>query len=535
MTKKWWKEAVVYQIYPRSFNDSNGDGIGDITGIIQKLPYLERLGINTIWISPLYKSPNIDYGYDVEDYYQINPEYGSTTDFEKLVQECNKRQIKIIMDLVLNHTSSEHRWFKAAKSSVDNPYHNFYIWRKPEEIKKQLSNKITCNQWQFVPELGQYYFHLFDYRQPDLNWKNYEVRQALYKMMKFWLKKGVAGFRLDVIDLIGKDPDHQITVNGPNLHLYLKEMHQQVFAGKDLLTVGETWSAGISEAKKYTYEKSHELSMVFQFQPILLSQKRGKDKWYPSRINPQLLKKTLLAWQTKLDYDQGWNSLFWSNHDLPRMASLLHVNDAHRIIAQKMLTGLQFLLKGTPFIYQGDELGMTNMKFKNIEMLRDSESIEFVKQSFDKKAALKLVSQKGRDNARTPMQWDDSPQAGFTSGKSWIRVNPNYYEINAEKEEHDQDSILNFYRNLIKLKKQSRTLKYGDFYELKNLPAEVLGFQRQDHRMKYQVFANLSRKAKWINYQIDRQKVIVNNYPIKPSKKGYLLKPYELIVEKIYI
>lgn len=534
MTKHWWKEAVVYQIYPRSFNDSNGDGIGDIQGIIQKLPYLEKLGIDAVWLSPIYKSPNIDYGYDVADYYEINPEYGNMTDFEELVAKAKKHQIKIIMDLVLNHTSSEHKWFKEAKKGTDNPYHDYYIWRKPEQIKAQLEHEWTRNQWTFVPELGQYYFHLFDYRQPDLNWNNPQMRQELYKMMNFWVERGVGGFRLDVIDLIGKDPDHGITVNGPNLHPYLKEMYEAVFAGKDLLTVGETWSAGIKEAKQYTYENSHELTIVFEFQPLLLSQKRGMDKWHPVRINPQLLKKVLLNWQTKLDYEQGWNTLFWSNHDLARTASLLKTNDRHRIAAQKMLVGLQFFLKGTPFIYQGDELGMTNVNFSKIEMLRDPESIDLVKKSDDKKTALRLVSQKGRDNARTPMQWNNSSQAGFTTGKSWIDINPNFLQMNAQIEEADPNSIFNFYRKLIAIKKHSSTLKYGDFVEICDVPAEVLAFIRSDETGSYRVFANLSRKAKRINYHISRKKVVVQNYPIKETGATYLLKPYELLVEKTY-
>lgn len=534
MTKHWWKEAVVYQIYPRSFNDSNGDGIGDIQGIIQKLPYLEKLGIDAVWLSPIYKSPNIDYGYDVANYYEINPEYGNMTDFEELVAKAEKYQIKIIMDLVLNHTSSEHKWFKEAKKSTDNPYHDYYIWRKPEQIKAQLEYEWTRNQWTFVPELGQYYFHLFDYRQPDLNWNNPQMRQELYKMMNFWIEKGVGGFRLDVIDLIGKDPDHGVTVNGPQLHPYLKEMHEAVFAGKNLLTVGETWSAGITEAKQYTYDNAHELTMVFEFQPLLLSQKRGMDKWHPMRINPQLLKKVLLNWQTKLDYEQGWNTLFWSNHDLARTASLLKTNDRHRIVAQKMLVGLQFFLKGTPFVYQGDELGMTNVNFSDIKMLRDPESINLVEKSIDKKVALKLVSQKGRDNARTPMQWNDSPQAGFTTGQSWINVNPNYVQINAQIEEADPNSIFNFYRKLIAIKKHSSTLKYGDFVEICDVPAEVLAFMRSDETGSYRVLANLSRKAKRINYHISPQKIVAQNYPIKETGATYLLKPYELLVEKTY-
>ena len=438
MERQWWHSSVVYQIYPRSFNDSNGDGIGDINGIREKLDYLKELGIDVIWLSPVYKSPNDDNGYDISDYCDIMDEFGTMEDMDNLLKEANERGIKILMDLVVNHTSDEHKWFIEAKKSKDNEYRDYYIWRDPVDGHEpnDLGSTFSGSAWQYDETTGQYYLHLFSKKQPDLNWENENVRSEVYKMMNFWVDKGIGGFRMDVIDLIGKVPDEMITGNGPKLHEYLQEMNKAALEGNDLLTVGETWGATPEVAKLYSNPERKELSMVFQFEHIGLDQIEGKEKWDLKELELLDLKKVLSKWQTELE-GQGWNSLFWNNHDLPRIVSRWGNDKEYRVLSAKMFATLLHGMKGTPYIYQGEELGMTNVKFEDINEYNDIESLNMYKDRLSKgythDEIMESIYAKGRDNARTPMQWDSTENAGFTTGTPWIAVNKNYNEINAKQ------------------------------------------------------------------------------------------------------
>ena len=431
MERKWWHSSVVYQIYPRSFNDSNGDGIGDINGIREKLDYLKELGIDVIWLSPVYKSPNDDNGYDISDYCDIMDEFGTMDDMEKLLKEANEKGIKILMDLVVNHTSDEHKWFIEAKKSKDNKFRDYYIWRDPVNGHEpnNLGSCFSGSAWQYDESTDQYYLHLFSKKQPDLNWENENVRNEVYKMMNFWIDKGIGGFRMDVIDLIGKVPDEMITGNGPKLHDYLQEMNKAALEGHDLLTVGETWGATPEIAKLYSNPKRKELSMVFQFEHIGLDQIEGKEKWDVKPLDLLDLKKVLSKWQTELE-GEGWNSLFWNNHDLPRIVSRWGNDREYRVESAKMLATLLHGMKGTPYIYQGEELGMTNVRFEDINEYNDIETLNMYKDRISKGYShdeiMASIYAKGRDNARTPMQWDSTENAGFTTGKPWLKVNKNY-------------------------------------------------------------------------------------------------------------
>ena len=451
MEQKWWHHSVVYQIYPRSFQDSNQDGIGDLRGIISRLDYLAYLGIDAIWLSPVYESPNDDNGYDISNYQAIMAEFGTMEEMEELIEEAKKRNIRIIMDLVVNHTSDEHPWFIEARKNKENPYRDYYIWRDPVNGKEpnRLRSIFSGSAWQLDEKTGQYFLHLYSKRQPDLNWKNKQVRQEIYQMMNFWIDKGIGGFRMDVIDMIGKEPDKEITSNGPKLHEYLQEMNQATFGDKNLMTVGETWGATTEIAKLYSNPKRNELSMVFQFEHIGLDQQEGKDKWDLKPLSISELKKVLSKWQTSLG-DEGWNSLFWNNHDLPRIVSRWGNDDVYRKESAKMFAILLHMMKGTPYIYQGEELGMTNCPIDDIAEAKDIETInmynERISSGFTKEEILESINAKGRDNARTPMQWNAREHAGFTTGIPWLRVNPNYKEINAEEALADQDSV--FYMSL---------------------------------------------------------------------------------------
>ena len=385
MERQWWHSSVVYQIYPRSFNDSNGDGIGDINGIREKLDYLKELGIDVIWLSPVYKSPNDDNGYDISDYCDIMDEFGTMEDMDNLLKEANERGIKILMDLVVNHTSDEHKWFIEAKKSKDNEYRDYYIWRDPVDGHEpnELGSTFSGSAWQYDETTGQYYLHLFSKKQPDLNWENEKVRNEVYKMMNFWVDKGIGGFRMDVIDLIGKIPDKMITGNGPKLHEYLQEMNKAALEGNDLLTVGETWGATPEVAKLYSNPERKELSMVFQFEHIGLDQIEGKEKWDVKQLDLLDLKKVLSKWQIELE-GQGWNSLFWNNHDLPRIVSRWGNDKEYRVESAKMLATILHGMKGTPYIYQGEEIGMTNVRFEDINEYNDIESLNMYKDRLSK-------------------------------------------------------------------------------------------------------------------------------------------------------
>lgn len=464
---RWWKNAVVYQIYPRSFKDSNHDGIGDLQGIIEKLDYLKELGIDAIWLSPVCKSPQDDNGYDISDYRDIDPMFGTLADMEELIKEAGNRNIRIIMDLVLNHSSDEHPWFLEARKSKDNPYHDYYVWRDGTEglPPNDMRACFGGSAWEWVPELSQYYFHQFSVKQPDLNWENPELRREIYDMILWWMEKGVGGFRLDVIDQIAKEPDLKITNNGPRLHEYIRELSRETFQKGDLITVGEAWGANTELAKLYSNPDGSEFSMVFQFEHINLDQQPSREKWDLAPLDFLKLKQVLSKWQKEL-YRTGWNSLFWNNHDLPRIVSRWGNDKEYRTESAKMLATLLHGLQGTPYIYQGEELGMTNVDFE-IEDYRDIETLnmyrERLEKGYEKEDIMASIHAKGRDNARTPMQWEDAPDAGFSDVTPWIRVNGNYKEINAVKELKEGDSVFSYYKKLIQLRKDYEVFAEGDF------------------------------------------------------------------------
>ena len=482
--EKWWKKAVVYQIYPKSFQDSDGDGIGDLQGIIKRLDYLETLGINAIWLSPVFKSPQADNGYDISDYRDIDPTFGSLDDMEELINEAKKHKIRIMMDLVLNHSSSEHRWFKEAKKSKDNPYHDYYIWRDGEEGMPPSDMKAVFggSAWEYVPEIGQYYFHQFLPEQPDLNWENPKVRSAIYDMILWWMDKGVGGFRMDVIDQIAKEPDKRITINGPRLQEYFKELSQETFQKGDLITVGEAWGADTERAKLYSNPDGSEFSMVFQFEHIGLDQIPGKAKWDLAPLQLSALKEVLTKWQVGL-HGKGWNSLFWNNHDLPRIVSRWGNDGAYRQESAKMLATLLHGMQGTPYIYQGEELGMTNVAFPTIDDYRDIETLNMYRErtqaGYSEADILRSLHAKSRDNARTPMQWDATTNAGFTDGTPWLQVNPNYTAINAADEVADAGSVFHYYQALIRLRKQYPIFSEGDFTLLFADHPALFAYQRR--------------------------------------------------------
>ena len=541
MERKWWHSSVVYQIYPRSFNDSNGDGIGDINGIREKLDYLKELGIDVIWLSPVYKSPNDDNGYDISDYCDIMDEFGTMDDMEKLLKEANEKGIKILMDLVVNHTSDEHKWFIEAKKSKDNKFRDYYIWRDPVNGHEpnNLGSCFSGSAWQYDESTDQYYLHLFSKKQPDLNWENENVRNEVYKMMNFWIDKGIGGFRMDVIDLIGKVPDEMITGNGPKLHDYLQEMNKAALEGHDLLTVGETWGATPEIAKLYSNPKRKELSMVFQFEHIGLDQIEGKEKWDVKPLDLLDLKKVLSKWQTELE-GEGWNSLFWNNHDLPRIVSRWGNDREYRVESAKMLATLLHGMKGPPYIYQGEELGMTNVRFEDINEYNDIETLNMYKDRISKGYShdeiMASIYAKGRDNARTPMQWDSTENAGFTTGKPWLKVNKNYKFINAEDCLQDKDSIFYHYKKLIDIRKHNDTIIYGDYKLLLPEDKNVFAYRRELNGDKIVVVCNFYNKEINLNFKEDfnNVEILLSNY--KDSSilmKDLKLRPYEAIMYRV--
>lgn len=527
----WWKNAVVYQIYPKSFQDSDGDGVGDIRGMISRLDHLQDLGIDAVWISPMYCSPQNDNGYDISDYQDIDPMFGTLADMDELIAEAGKRGIRIIMDLVLNHTSDEHCWFEEAKKSKDNPYHDYYVWRDGEEgvYPNEMKAVFGGPAWEWVPELKQYYFHQFAPEQPDLNWENPKVRREIYDMILWWMDRGVGGFRLDVIDQIAKEPDKGITNNGPRLHEFLRELSRETFRKGDYITVGEAWGATPEIARKYSNPDGSEFSMVFQFEHIMLDQQEGKEKWDLAPLSLAELKRCLARWQDEL-YETGWNSLFWNNHDLPRIVSRWGNDGEYRVESAKMLAAVLHGMQGTPYIYQGEELGMTNVRFGNITEYRDVETTnmyyERIENGYDKADVMQSIYAKSRDNARTPMQWNAQANAGFTSGTPWIKVNPNYTEINAEDERRDPDSVYHFYRKLIRLRKEYKVFTDGRFRLLLPEDEQIFAYTRTDGDTEMLVCANFSGKAvkcPLISEWTDGT-VLIHNYKEEIKEE---LKPYE--------
>lgn len=491
----WWRSAVIYQIYPRSFQDSNGDGVGDIPGIVSRLDYLKRLGIDAVWLSPVCKSPQADNGYDISDYKDIDPLFGTVQDMKCLIEEASHRNIKIILDLVLNHTSDEHPWFVEAKKSKVSKYHDYYVWRDGEESRPPNEMKACFggSAWEWVPELGQYYFHQFAVKQPDLNWDNPCVRKEIYSMIRYWIDMGIGGFRLDVIDQIAKVPDEGITNNGPMLHHYLKEMTRNCLKGTDLVTVGEAWGATPELAKKFSNPDGSELSMVFQFEHICLDQDPNGEKWDLRPLPFCALKQILSKWQMEL-YNEGWNSLFWNNHDLPRIVSRWgNDSDEFRELSAKMLATILHGMQGTPYIYQGEELGMTNACL-DISECKDIETLNLYHERMQAGCAhediMVSIHAKGRDNARTPMQWDGTRNAGFTSGTPWLKVNPNHAFINASTQIDNEQSVFNYYRTLIDLRKKHPVFIEGDFKLLLPDDEDIFAYMREYEGVRILVVAN---------------------------------------------
>ena len=538
LKKDWWKSAVIYQIYPRSFQDTNGDGFGDFQGIIKRLPYLEKLGIDCIWLCPVYRSPQDDNGYDISDYYDVDPMFGTMADMEELIGKAREHGIYIVMDLVLNHSSDEHKWFIEAKKSRENPYHDYYVWRDGKEgvLPNDMKAAFGGSAWEWVPELEQYYFHQFSVKQPDLNWENPKLRQELWDIINFWIDKGVGGFRLDVIDLVGKVPDEKITSNGPKLHEYIKEMTAHTFVRDNLISVGETWSATPEIAKLYSNPDGSELSMVFQFEHICLDQQEGKEKWDLAPLPFHKFKEVWNKWQTEL-YGCGWNSLFWDNHDLPRIVSRWGDEGQYREESAKMLATLLHGMQGTPYIYQGEELGMTNVKYE-LEEYRDIELFGMYKerraQGYTHEELMESIYAKTRDNARTPMQWDTTEQAGFTTGKPWMKVNPNYIEINAAEQVDCEDSIFNYYRKLIQLRKELPVLTDGKFTMLDMDHDQIFAYLRDNGEDKLLVVCNFYGNT--VDYAVSEKaenlELLIRNYT-EENMQTDVLRPYEARIYRI--
>ena len=530
--KNWWKKAVVYQIYPRSFKDSTGSGVGDIRGIIEKLDYLQKLGIDAIWLSPVCRSPQDDNGYDISDYQDIDPLFGTLSDMEELISEAKARNIGIIVDLVLNHSSDEHPWFKEARKSKDNPYHDYYIFKDgvEGELPNDMCSVFGGPAWEWVPELGQYFFHQFSPKQPDLNWENPKVRKEIFDMINWWIDRGVEGFRLDVIDQIAKEPDHHITINGPKLHDFLQELSRKTFQRANLITVGEAWGADLERAKLYSNPDGSEFSMVFQFEHIGLDQEEGKEKWDVIPLDLQKLKEVLAKWQKGL-HNIGWNSLFWNNHDLPRIVSRWGNDKEYRVESAKMLATILHGMQGTPYIYQGEELGMTNSKF-TLEQYRDIETINMIKdrreRGYSDDSILASLYAKSRDNARTPMQWDDSLNAGFTAGTPWLDVNPNYKEINAKSQMEDPDSIFSYYKKLIALRKEYPVFVEGDFDLVFSENNQLFSYTRTFDGKTLWVLCNFYGEE--VSIEIPQElkgekELLISNY--RDINSENVLRPYE--------
>ena len=549
MKKTWWKESVVYQIYPRSFMDSDNDGIGDIKGITSKLDYLKNLGIDVIWLSPVFKSPNDDNGYDISDYEDIMDEFGTMSDFDELLSEAHNRGIKIIMDLVVNHSSDEHKWFVEARKSKDNPYRDYYIWRdgKDGSTPNNWDSIFSGSAWEYDEETNQYFLHLFSKKQPDLNWENENLRQAVYSMMKFWLDKGIDGFRMDVCNLfskaeglpdIGEDGPEGIYMNGPKIHDYLHEMNKEVLSKYDIMTVGETPGVSPKHARDYVGEDRDELNMVFHFE--LMDLPNASDKFYKKPYKLTDIKNIFMKWYDGLE-NIGWNSLFMNNHDQPRMVSRFGNDSKYRIESAKMLATLIHTFKGTPYIYQGEEIGMTNICFDDIKKYRDIETINYYNEKIkneDEKSLIERIKITSRDNARTPMQWDDSLNGGFSKSTPWIDVNPNYKQINVKESLEDSNSIFNYYKELIKLRHNNDTIVYGDVKLIYPENESIFAYTRNLDDEQLMVVLNFYENEIDFkipdNIDIDKLEIILSNYKDKVIKNETIkLRPYEAIVYKV--
>ncbi len=563
MKKEWWHKSVVYQIYPKSFYDSNGDGIGDIRGIIEKLDYLKELGIDIVWLSPVYKSPMHDNGYDISDYYSINPQFGTMRDMDTLIEEASKLGIGIMMDMVINHTSDEHPWFVESRSSRDNPKRNWYIWRDGKSsggggaVKREPPNNwesfFTGSAWQFDEKSGQYYLHLFSPKQPDLNWENPDVRREIYKIMRWWLDKGIKGIRLDAVDLISKPEVYldgkeemkikgmELWANGPKLHAYLQEMNEAVFSRYDIVTVGETSFADTEKAIIFSSSEGKELNMVFQFEHMGIDN-NGMEKWIKVPLNLTKLKDVFGRWQIRL-HGKGWNSLYWNNHDQPRIVSRFgNEEKEYRVKSAKMLATALHFMQGTPFIYQGEELGMTNQKFDSIDEFDDIDSINYYNRAIgelgiSEEEALKRISWVSRDNARTPMQWSSKKNGGFSPGMPWLKINQNYKYINSEESLSDKDSVFYYYRELIRLRRNSRysdIIAYGDFRQFYEKSNNLFVYLRSFSDERILVICNFFKED--ISFAMPEEldgyriSVLMSNYSDRKVFTEYRIRSYESLV-----
>ena len=549
MSEAWWKKSVVYQIYPKSFLDTTGSGTGDIQGIISKLDYIKKLGVDVIWLTPIYKSPQNDNGYDISDYYSIEPRYGTMEDFQELLDETHKRDMKLIMDLVINHTSTEHEWFKLSASSKDNEYRDFYIWK--DNVNGHPPNnwqsKFGGSAWELDKKTDQYYLHLFDRTQADLNWENEKLREKLFDMMRFWADKGIDGFRLDVINLISKNQGfpndkagdgRKFYTDGPLVHDYIHDMNQEVFSKYNMLTVGEMSSTTLENCVLYTQPAREELAMTFQFHHLKVDYPNG-DKWSTAPFDFFELKKILSAWQIGMHEGGGWNALFWTNHDQPRIVSRFGDDEKYREKSAKMLATTLHMMKGTPYIYQGEEIGMTNPYFTSINQYRDVESLNAFKKLQNegkaKNEIMSILQQKSRDNGRTPMQWSANDQAGFTNGKPWLDLAPNYRDINVEEALQNSDSVFYHYRQLIKLRKNYDIITYGDYQLLFEDDPQVFAYKRQWNNEELIVISNFYGEEITVDMQMrettNQPEILLSNYDDSSKNLSQLyLRPYESII-----
>jgi oligo-1,6-glucosidase len=554
MKDAWWKESVVYQIYPRSFNDSDGDGIGDLRGIIQRLDYLKELGVSVVWLSPVYKSPNDDNGYDISDYQDIMEEFGTLADWEELLAEMHLRGIKLVMDLVVNHTSDEHRWFVESRKSKDNPYRDYYIWRPGKEGREpnNWESFFSGSAWQHDAATDEYYLHLFSKKQPDLNWENPKVREEVFAMMDWWLKKGIDGFRMDVINMISKVPGlpdapvltnsryqfgGQYFLNGPRLLEFLGEMKQKVLSNYDILTVGETPGVTTQHAVEITRQETGPLNMVFQFEHVELDKDPHGSKWDFKTLDLRDLKRVMTRWQKDLE-GKGWNSLYLSNHDQPRALSRFGDDGEYRVASGKMLATFLHMLQGSPYVYQGEEIGMTNVKFESIADYRDIETLNMYKEyvedrGIDPQVVLPMIYAKSRDNARTPVQWDDSEHAGFTTGTPWIKVNPNYKDINAKQALADRNSLFYYYQMLIRLRKEKPIVVHGNYDLILDEHEEIYAFTRTLEDERLLVILNFTKSRPVFalpdSVSFSNKELLISNYSVEPAEDIRLLtlRPYE--------
>ena len=555
MEKRWWKESIVYQIYPRSFKDSNGDGIGDLNGITEKMDYLEKLGVNVVWLSPVYQSPNDDNGYDISDYRAIMTEFGTMEDFDRMLAAAHEHGIKIVMDLVVNHTSDEHPWFIESRKSKDNPYRDYYIWRDGKD-GKEPNNWGSCFSgpaWEYDEETDMYYLHLFSKKQPDLNWDNPKVREEVFDMMNWWLEKGVDGFRMDVISLISKQPDlpdgkpgingyasFNEPANGPHVHEYLQEMREKVLNNADTITVGECSGVTLEEAKKYARSDEKELNMVFQFEHMDVDAD-ADNKWTDKKMDLREMKAVLTKWQKGLE-DIAWNSLFWENHDQPRSVSRYADDSAkYHDVSAKMLATCIHMMQGTPYVYQGEEIGMTNVQFpldeyEDIEVRNAYQDLVVKNKTISEDDFRKAVWNKSRDNARVPMQWDDSENAGFTTGKPWFRLSDRYQEINVKKALEKNDSVFYYYKDLIRLRHGEELLTEGDYQLLLPEDEKIFAYLRTSDKEQWIVVANLSEDTVstegLVKYVSDKEDIKITNYKDRTGIKADL-RPYEAFMMRI--